>query len=120
MPLTASGEALVLNGLLSGTVYAALYIGDPEAGGVEVSGGSYVRQVATFSNSGSNPTTASNNTLITFPTATADWGTITHFALCDASTGGNRLASNAMSVAKPMLTGDIARFPIGSLTIPVD
>lgn len=83
-------EAATLNMLLKGTLPAtmpggvslALYVGNPEAGGVEVSAGGYSRQPVTFGDLvGQYPTQCSNNDYITFATATADWGSVTHIAL---------------------------------------
>ena len=38
------------------------------------------------------PATVANGASVTFPTASADWGTVTSFGLFDASTSGNLLA----------------------------
>ena len=49
----------------------------------------YARQTATFTVSGTNPTTA-NTAAIEYPSATANYGTVV--AVCfDASSGGNLL-----------------------------
>lgn len=58
----------------------------------EPSGGSYGRQVVAASNWGA-PSTSGNgrkvtNAQITFPTATAPWGTVNGFFLASASTAG--------------------------------
>jgi hypothetical protein len=105
------------------TAYVALYTAAPSdaGGGTPVSGGSYARVATSGSSwaaaaSGAN----SNAAVITFPTATADWGTITHFALFDASSGGNMLVWGALSVSKVIITGDTARFAIGDLTLTLD
>lgn len=99
--------------------YIALYTTDPgEAqGGTEVSGGAYVRQSATFTVSGD---TASNSSAIEFPAATASWGSITHVAVIDASTGGTQIAYAALTTAKTIDTGDILRIPAGDLDITLD
>ena len=57
------------------TVHLALWIGNPTdagSGGAEVSGASYARQAASFSASSGGGST--NSALLTFPTATTDWG----------------------------------------------
>ena len=46
-----------------------------------------------------------NATDITFPVATGDWGTITHGCLFNAASGGNLLASGALSVPMAILAG---------------
>ena len=81
------------------TAYVALFTAvgsDAGSGFTEVSGGAYAR-VATAagdwnSATGSAPSSISNLNALTFPTATADWGTIIAFGLYDASTAGNLLA----------------------------
>lgn len=100
------------------TVYAALFtaVTDSEAGtGTEVSGGSYARQAVTF---GAPSNGAGSNTgLITYPTATASWGTITHAGLFDAVSAGNPLSAlKALAASKVIGSGDIFRFPIGNIT----
>lgn len=84
-----------------GTLYAALFTvapADDGTGGTEVTGGSYARVSITnnttnFPNaSGGNPSTKSNGTAITFPTATADWGTVVAMGFYDASSAGNLIA----------------------------
>ena len=73
------------------TVYLALFTVAPGVGGggTEVSGGSYARQAVTFSAPASGAT--SNSGAITFPTATANWGTVVAWGLFDAATSGNLL-----------------------------
>ncbi|MFD2703825.1 hypothetical protein ACFSVM_25680, partial [Paenibacillus shunpengii] len=91
-------ENKILNHVLRGEVYAPpteLYIGlftsDPgEAGtGTEVTGAGYARRPITFSPS--TVGTTSNTADILSPASTAAWGTITHFGIFDALTGGNLL-----------------------------
>lgn len=99
--------------------YIALYTSDPgEAqGGTEVSGGSYVRQSATFTVTGD---TATNSAAIEFPAASASWGNITHVAVVDASTAGTQIAYAALTTSKTIDTGDILRIPAGDLDITLD
>lgn len=99
--------------------YIALYTSDPgEAqGGTEVSGGSYVRQSATFTVTGD---TATNSAAIEFPAASASWGNITHVAVVDASTAGTQIAYAALTTSKTIDTGDILRIPTGDLDITLN
>ena len=64
----------------------------PDGSGItEPSGGAYTRiGIASDSTNWSTPTNGSFKNLVRFdfPTATADWGTITYVALFDAATGG--------------------------------
>ena len=95
------------------TAYVGLFTTAPTdaGGGVEVSGGSYVRQSTIGDDwNASSGGSISNVNDITFPEATADWGTVTHFALFDASSGGNMLAWGALTTSKTIETGEIAKF----------
>lgn len=104
-------------------------------GGTEVSGGSYARvriqstlanwagtqsAGSTIASSGTSGTTSNNGT-ITFPTPTADWGSIGSFGLFDAATGGNLLFYGALTNAKTVNSGDAApTFAAASLSIQID
>ena len=101
------------------TLYVALYTSAPSdtGGGTEVSGGGYVRKTATFNVSGTNPTTASNAGAIEYPTATANYGTVTSVGIFDASSGGNLLAYANLTASKVVSTGDVFRFNAGDLDI---
>lgn len=90
------------------TAYVGLFTVAPTSdsgvtGATEVSGGSYARQATSgvtwnvpSNSSGSEPpvtpASTSNAATITFPTATANWGTVTSWGLFDALTTGNLLA----------------------------
>ena len=89
--------------------YLALFTSDPNAGGSEVSGGSYVRKVVSWTGvaAGTNEHTDTNNTGISFTTATADWGTITHAATFDAVSAGNMLEIFQLTNTKEILSGDV-------------
>lgn len=116
MPLAPSGEAVVLTALLAGR-YISMHTGNP-TGGNEVAGGSYARvDAGTWTQSGSDPTVASNDNDLTFPTASGSWGTLSWFGIWDASSGGNLIAYDELDVAKAIDTGDVARFPAGSLDV---
>jgi len=100
--------------------YLGLFTSDPtETGsaGTEVSGGGYVRKAVTFTVSGNE---ATNSAAIEWDAATASWGTVTHIAVMDALTGGNMIASNALTTAKAIATDDIIRVPAGDLDITLD
>jgi len=101
------------------TLYMALYTAAPgeTGGGTEVSGGAYARQSVAFTTTGN---TTSNSAAVEFPSATANWGTITHVGVFDASTGGNLMAFATLTSAKAIETGDIFRVPTGDLDISLD
>ena len=98
-------------------VYISLHTADPtDAGtGTEVAGGSYIRQSATFGapSNGVSTTTAD----ITFPQATANWGTIGWIGIWDAQTTGNLLYHTALDTSKAIDNGDIFKIASGSLTV---
>ena len=46
-----------------------------------------------------------------------NWGTITHAAIFDASTGGNMLAWAPLTTSRTINDGDVFRIPAESLTV---
>lgn len=118
------------------TLYVGLFTAAPTdvGGGTEVSGGSYTRVAVTSSlaNWSSTQTTGgttastgtagliSNNTFITFPTPTLNWGTITSFGIFDSLTGGNLLLYGNLTFAKTVNSGDASPvYSPGALQIQV-
>jgi hypothetical protein len=90
-------------------------------GGTEVTGGAYARvttSAADWNTAASGST--SNANAITFPTASASWGTVTHFGIFDAATGGNLLRWAALGTSKAIGSGDTASFAAGSLVLTED
>ena len=100
-------------------VYVSLHTANPDedASGAEVSGGGYVRQAGSFTVSGN---TATTDAAIEYPTATANYGTVTHVGIWDASTAGNMLAYAALTASKTISSGDVFRIPTGDLDITLD
>lgn len=84
----------------------------------EVNTGSYARRAVTFG----APTSGIclNSGTITFPQATADWGTVNYVVLYDASTSGNALYWSALLVPRPVITNDTLVFPASSLSVTLD
>jgi hypothetical protein len=101
------------------TIYRALFTSatDDAGGGTEVSGGSYARQAVTLAAAASKAT--SNSADLTFPVATANWGTLTHGAYFDASTGGNMLIHGALAAARTVNSGDQYKELAGDLDIAI-
>jgi hypothetical protein len=118
-------------------LYVALLTAAPSdsGGGTEVSGGSYARvsvsstlanwagtqsAASTTASSGTGGQT-SNNNAITFPAPTANWGTVTHFAIYDMPTSGNLLWWAALTTSKTVNNGDAApSFAAAALTLTED
>jgi len=106
------------------TCYVGLSTADPtdDASGLaEPSGGSYAR-VATAGGDWNAAASGAidNANAITFPEASASWGTLTHFALFDAAAEGNMLAHSSLTTPKAIGDGDTASFAAGELDITQD
>lgn len=99
--------------------------------GTEVTGNSYARvtvasgltgwrstQGNTAASTGTGGATTNNNA-ISFPTPSGSWGTVTHFIICDASSGGNLLFYGTLQNSRSITAGQDVSFPAGTLTITV-
>ena len=123
--LTDYTENAILNTLRSVTwtsfaAYVALFTTatTDAGGGTEVSGGGYARQTAGLSAAAGGST--SNAADITFPTATADWGTVTHVAIMDAATLGNMIMHSPLDASKAIATGDTFKINATELVCTID
>lgn len=58
-----------------------------------------------------------NNAAISFEESTANWGTMTHFAIFDAADGGNLLMYDSLSTARNVEAATIVTIKAGSLTL---
>lgn len=108
------------------TYYLGLWtttLSDPSTGSTagEVSGGSYAR-VSVTNNSANFDDPAGqgatqNTLLLTWPLATAAWGTVTYVGICDAATAGNLVGY--ASFASPIVVSqyDTVIFQPGDLDI---
>ncbi len=139
------GQAIGITGAsaAAGTGPTALFVAlltaapSDTGGGTEVTGGSYARVSvpsnmtvtgwagtlaagSTAASSGSSGTT-SNNSPVTFPAPTANWGVCTHFGIYDAVTGGNLLIWGALTTPKTVNNLDAApSFVAAALTFQID
>lgn len=102
------------------TIYLALYTVAPTdaGGGTEVSGGGYARQSVALDVASGGAT--ANTSDITFPTATADWGTVVAVGIFDAEIGGNLLMWSNLDTSKTVNNGDTFKINAGDLDITVD
>ena len=104
------------------TLYVSLFTVAPTdaGGGTEATGGSYAR-VAVTNNATNFPAASagakSNGTAITFPTATASWGSCVAMGVHDAASAGNLLAWADLAVSKTVGSGDTPSFAVGELDI---
>jgi hypothetical protein len=135
-------ENKIIDHLFRATTYtpSTVYVGlmtsvcSDSAAGTEVSGGNYARvsvskvdaswkgthASATGASSGTSGT-ISNAAAVTFPAPTANWGVVTHWGIWDASSSGNLLVCDDLTVSKTINNGDAApSFAIDALTIQID
>ena len=110
--------------LTPGVIYVGLSAAEPcdDGSGLdEPDGNGYVRVQTTPSDwSAAADGSITNLSEINFSMATGSWGTITHFALFDAATGGKILSYGQLSNPVSVDTGGLARFAIGELSISLD
>jgi len=104
------------------TAYVALYVGDPQDGGTEVSGVDYAREETAGSDWGNATFTIpigsiSNVNDIDFGTAGGAWGTVDSVAIFDAATDGNMLITGDIVVPRPIVLNDPVKYPAGTLTL---
>ena len=101
------------------TVYVSLWTSDPtDAGsGTEVSGGSYARTAVSFATASGTSGNVLNDADVTFPTATASWGTVGWIGINDALSSGNLLYHTALDTAKAIDSGDIFKITSGNLSV---
>lgn len=100
-------------------IYVALSTADPTDSGsgvAEPAGSGYARTACNVWDAAASRE-ASNTSAVTFPAATGSWGTITHWALFDASTGGNMLAYGSLSVSNAVVNGNVVSFAAGQLSL---
>ena len=115
-------------------VYAALFTSGDSTGGTaenleagtitnECVSGAYQRQEVTFGTISNGSVANSGN--ITFPTATGNWGTITHIAVMDndvagfgdSAGSGNVLFYGALTTAREILQDDTFQITTSNLTV---
>lgn len=128
-------EYVFRGGTLTQThVWVSLHTGDPGADGAsasgnEVTGGSYARYDSTNNSTfwaaatTADPSTIANAQAFTFPTATANWGTVTHFGLwrdATSQTAANFIGSAALTASQVINNGNTASFATGALTHSFD
>ena len=98
-------------------VYLGLSTGSmaDDNSGTELSGNNYSRKAITFASAASG--SISTNAAVEFDAATGSWGTVSHWAIYDASSGGNQLFNGSFTQSKAIGSGDILKVASGSVTI---
>ena len=108
---STSAPSAVYLGLATGS------IGD-NASGSELTGNNYTRKAITFASASSG--SIASNANVEFNPATGSWGSVSHWAIFDASSSGNLLFHGSFTSAKTIASGDILKVASGSLTISAD
>lgn len=126
---TNYAERKILNNLVghdtlgSTSMWVGLFTATPSdaSGGTECTGGDYARKSSgvwsTCTDSGG---AVYNTATVTYTTASAAWGTVSHFALLTDSATGNMIAWATLTASRVVSTNDVAVFAVGSLTITLD
>lgn len=114
----------------NGVMYISLHTADPGIDGQtsnEVSGGSYARKLtaATDWNASTNadPAVTTNATTLTFATATANWGTVTHFGLwrtLSGTTAADFIGRGALTASQTINNTNTASFAASALSHSFD
>jgi hypothetical protein len=100
------------------TVFLGLFTADPTdtgAVGTEVVDGAYTRVTITFVTAVTRNVT--QKAKVTFPQATADWGTVTHYGIHDAVSAGNVLAHGALNTSKTVVNGNTPSVATGEVVV---
>ncbi len=105
---TFTAPSAVYLGLSTGS------LGDDNSG-TELTGNNYSRVAVSFGAASSG--TMSNDAAIEFAAATGSWGSVSHWALYDASSSGNQLVHGAFTAAKTIASGDVLKIATGDLDI---
>lgn len=121
-------DHLLVNGTYTkpASLFVGLFTANPGESGAtgEVSGGSYARVALTNNNVNFplSPTTGTpsktNGTAISWPTASASWGNITHWAIYDhVSNATNMIAYGALTTPRTVAIGDTPKAASGAFSI---
>jgi hypothetical protein len=110
-------------------IYIALFTADPtDSAGltdfqdeVSDSGTAYQRTAVVFGTIDTQAGSVSNSSAVTFPVATANYGTVTHIGIVDSGTyqSGNLLFSGSLDDDKLVETNDTFQINTGALTVTV-
>ena len=101
------------------SIYLALSTADvlDDESGLAEPGSNYARKLISFGNAAGRVITQDAD--VDFDQATGSWGDITHWALYDASSGGNFLAHGAFSATFPVGINDTPTVVSGEVNVTV-
>ena len=117
-------------GLDATNVWVALFTVAPtdSTTGTEVSGGSYARVAVVRTGAGWDAATGAlaltdNTNAVTFTQASANWGTVVAFGICNSLAGSlstDLIYWGDLTLNKTISSGDTASFAAGAITITQD
>lgn len=105
---------------LPSNYYIGLSTSAPNVSGgnvTEPTGGNYARVRLSSLTASATPGVVTNSTAVSFPESSALWGTMTHFVIFDASTGGNLLMYDTLSASRAVEASTIVTIKANSLTL---
>lgn len=107
---------------LPSNYYIGLSTTSPTAAGGNVSEPStsagYSRKLITGLTTSTDGTTK-NSSIISFNESTSSWGTITHFVIYDAASGGNLLMYGALSSPRVVEASTTMSIPVNNLVLSI-
>lgn len=104
----------------SGAVYISLHTADPGEDGLTAEvpiGNGYAREIITFAAASGG--IVENDLAITFAAVGGGWGTITHFGIWDAVSGGTHQIRGQLATSSTIGDGDEQRVELGSIFLTV-
>lgn len=104
-------------------LYAALYNGDPESGGAELSGNNYARVLLDLTapeEASSGQMRVENSVEAAFNRPTTDWGTWVYTALFNAESGGQPVWKLALTTAMTLTVGRMPNIAQGAIRLAVN
>jgi hypothetical protein len=127
MPLSQAKRASMLDAAIDATYYVGLSSTAPTTVGGNVTEPTelgYIRKAITEAQwtaaTTADPSAKSNNIIIEFDEAGADWvagANLTHAVLYTAEAAGTFIGSGVLAQAKAFLAGDTPRFGVGAIVI---
>lgn len=126
--LSKSFKKKVLNifrgqNLAGANPHFALFNGNPDSGGAELSGANYARVPLTFSSpeeSESGQMVASNTNQVNFNRPTTAWGTWNYSAIYDALSNGEPIWVNVKAPAKEIKKGYMPTIAEGAIRVAIN
>jgi hypothetical protein len=98
------------------TIYIALFNGDPQGAGSEITGATWARQSCSLGTASTG--TVSNTANVVF-TATGNQGSADYAAWYSASTGGTLYGGGALTATRSMVTGATLTFVTGAIDLTI-